>query len=122
MAEQLALVLGVRKKYPSWQRTANLRLAPVRPNMGQIDNVDAAKAFTRSLCAAKNQRLIMVNSLVLKITGSAWQGWCACGRFDPLAREKRQRIAQINVGLGFCTNFIRTNLDIFHWWYTRLLQ
>ena len=36
-----------------WQRVAGLRLAPVRLNMGQIDNVDSATAFREELTHRK---------------------------------------------------------------------
>lgn len=40
---------GDRLKVTMWPRIGGLRLAPVRVNMGQIDNQDAAEAFVDEL-------------------------------------------------------------------------
>jgi len=40
---------GEQLKFSAWQRVAGLRLAPLRLNMGRIDNPEAAAAFVDEL-------------------------------------------------------------------------
>ena len=42
-------LVGDEMKVTLWQRLAGLRLAPIQFNMGQVDNVDSAKAFEEEL-------------------------------------------------------------------------
>ncbi|MBN2501758.1 MAG: hypothetical protein JXB38_13335 [Anaerolineales bacterium] len=65
-------LVGDEFKVTFWQRAANLRLAPVRLNMGQIDNVDAAKAFEEEFMRRKESA-----SHIGKFFGPLdyWFGW-----------------------------------------------